>query len=140
MSELGAWLYGWLDERALPAAVDPQGRVVAAVEMSAEDQAAREIRVGRTAGETPLLTFEVHSADRIAAEHAPQVYAACNRWNAGQRMTRAWVVDLDATLGVAIGAALPLASATPESVRRTGDAAIASARDFWRWADLHADW
>jgi hypothetical protein len=139
MTTLADWTYDWLDSRNLPAKVDRRGIVYAPLEFSADGRASRELRVGRTRAPNPVVSLSVYSADRIAVHRAPQVYAACNRWNAARRLGRAWVSETD-TLGVVVQAVLPVAAATPDSLRRTGDAVIASAVEFWRWADLNADW
>ena len=140
MTELTDWVDHWLRERELPRAITPTGLIVAPVETDETGATLREVRCGRTNGSEPLLVIQVHSADRISNAHAAQVHAACNRWNAAHRLPRAWVTDDDTTLKVVVETSLPEASLTEECVRRTGNETIARAIDFWRWADLHAEW
>ena len=140
MSAIADIAYSWLDSRQLPTKVDRRGVIYAPVEFAHDGRASRELRVGRTRPPNPLVVFNVHSADRIAAHYAAQVFAACNRWNADRRLGRVSVTEGGDTLSVVVGGALPADAATRESFGRIGDAVIESAVDFWRWVDLNADW
>lgn len=133
------WTYRWLDSRGLPTKVDRRGVVYAPVEFAHDERVARELRIGRdTTSGSIMLT--VHSRDRITGAHAPRVFAACNRWNSRRRIGRAWVSEGDSTLSILIGATLPVASMTEQTLRLVGDAVVDGAVDFWRWVDLSADW
>lgn len=140
MTELTDWVDTWLQARELPRGITRAGLIVAPVESDDDGATLREVRCGRTNGSEPLLVIQVHSADRMTQAHAAQVHAACNRWNVAHRLPRAWVADNGTTLKVVLEASLPETALTEECVRRTGDETVDGAMDFWRWADLHAEW
>lgn len=140
MTSVADWVFEWLHSHDLPTGTDRHARVYAPLGTSPGGGTTREIRIGQTSGDAPLLLIETHSADRIAGTYAAQVHAACNRWNALNRLTRAWVIEHGPTLRVVIGAPLPVACVTETGVRRIGDAVLESTEHFWRWADLNAEW
>jgi Putative bacterial sensory transduction regulator len=134
------WVHGWLTDRGWERGVDRVGRVIAPIELTNDGAAAREVRVSQTTGSEPLLLFQVHSADRIAADRAGEVAAACTRWNAEHRFARVWWSQRDATLRIVVDVAVPVRVANAEVVRRAGNEVVDAATGFWRWADLHTSW
>jgi hypothetical protein len=129
-------IQAYLDRRGKPGEQLPNG--VVAVPLSGPDfDSPWQLWLASGGPDGGWLVAQVRAAHRVPRERWPQAIGACNAWNAGSPLAKAWLAvddwDTAADGGLVLEASLPLVDSPPAEVVDTFlDALTRDAAEFWR--------